>query len=155
MSHVEKLYWKLPFNLNLSSLYLLQFQVLFVSVFSESFSLGYSVPAVLSYLIWLCRSWLLIKFSLNCKKDWSTKSLNGSNFILFMFTASWTSFFCSSFQYICGKLDSNSFSSLSVQNKSSTWWANFSTDKSLLGTWYWEFRLTLRYCLVFPEIVWE
>ena len=48
-------------------------EVLFVSVSSKSFSLGYSVPGISSFSIWLCGSWLLIEFSLNWEKSWSSK----------------------------------------------------------------------------------
>ena len=64
-----------------------------VFVFSESFPQRYSTPAVSSYTVWLCGSWLLLKSSLNCEKAWTTKSPFGSNFILFMFPTSWTLFF--------------------------------------------------------------
>ena len=40
-------------------------EVLFISVFSELFPLGYFDPGVSSFSIWLSASWLLIKISLN------------------------------------------------------------------------------------------
>ena len=36
-----------------------------VSVSSKSFSLGYSAPCDSSFIVWLCRSWLLMGFSIN------------------------------------------------------------------------------------------
>ena len=88
--------------------------VLFVSVSSESFWLGYSAPSVSLFLIWLCGSWLLIKFSLNCKKTWSTKEPYSSNFVLFRFATSWTPSSCRLFRYVGGKHCSNSVPSLIV-----------------------------------------
>ena len=88
---------------------------LFVSPSPESFSLGYPAPGISSFSVWLCSSRLLSIYSLNCKKTLSTKSPFGSDFILFMFTTSWTSSSsssCSLFWYTGGKRDNNSFSSL-------------------------------------------
>ena len=50
------------------------------------------------------------------------------------------------------------FLSLNRKNKSITWPANFSGDKSLFGTWYRRIRLTFRQHIVSPEIInmfWE
>ena len=50
---------------NISGVKLEIAEVLFVSVSSESFSLGYSASGILSFSICLCGSWLLFEFSLN------------------------------------------------------------------------------------------
>ena len=91
-------YWTLLFDLNLENLCLLQFhhlvicgmkvetaEILFVFASSKSFSVGYVAPGVSSFSILMCESWLLIEFSLEWEKAWSTKSPYDSNFILFLF----------------------------------------------------------------------
>ena len=89
-------HWRLPSALNLENLYPLQFhrlvifmllwsaEVLLVSPSSESFSLGCSAPDVSSFSILLYGSFIVIKFWLNCKKAYSTKSPYGSNFFFFL-----------------------------------------------------------------------
>ena len=118
-------HWRLPSVLDLRNLYLMQFHHLVIfmewSWEMEKFCLFLFLlnhfhwnilpPGVSSFSIWLCVSWLFIKFSLNCKNSWSSKSTYGSDFILFMFTTSWTPSSCSLLWYIGGKPD-NYFSSL-------------------------------------------
>ena len=130
-----KPYWRLPFALDSGILYFLKFydliiflilrlelqKLLFVSASSESISLGYFSPGLSGFSIWLCGSWLLIKFSLNCEEAWSTKLPYDSSFILFMFKTSWTPFSCSYFWHIGGKLKTFFLSPLNEKNKSSIW----------------------------------
>ena len=73
-------HWRLPFALNLRNFCSLQSsgnicsiklgiaEALFISVSSESFSLGYSTSGISLSSFWLCRSWLLIEFSLYREK---------------------------------------------------------------------------------------
>ena len=79
-------------------------KLLFISVSSETFSLGYSAPGVSSFSIWPCGSWLLIKISLSRECVSSAKSPYGSNLILLMFIISWTPRSCNVFWYNVGDL---------------------------------------------------
>ena len=79
-------------------------KVLFISVSSETFSLGYSAPGVSPFSIWPCGSWLLIKISLSRECVSSAKSPYGSNLILLMFIISWTPRSCNVFWYNAGDL---------------------------------------------------
>ena len=130
-------------------------EVLLISVYSESFSLGYSAPGVPSFWIWLCESWLLIEFSLNLQKAWSTKSSFGSNFILFLCTTSWTPFFCFFFYTMANNLTAIAFDPWTQKTKAAHD-EHVSGDKSLSGTWYRRIRLTSRCVwlrIVSPEII--
>ena len=128
-------------------------KVLFISVSSETFSLGYSAPGVSSFSIWPCGSWLLIKISLSRECVSSAKSPYGSNLILLMFIISWTPRSCNVFWYNGGRPHNNTFSALNGYNKSSTWWANLFRDTILFGTWYRSIILTLRQHIFSPEII--
>ena len=54
-------------------------EFVFVSVSSESLSLGYLAPGISSLSFWLCGSRLFIVFSLNLESTSSAKSLYDSN----------------------------------------------------------------------------
>ena len=64
-------------------------KIVFFSVSYKAFLLRYSAPGASSFSIWLCRSRLLIKFSLLLKKIWWTRSTYGPNFLLIMLKTSW------------------------------------------------------------------
>ena len=57
----------------------------------------------------------------------------GSNFVLFLFTISWTPSSWRLFWHNDGQPESNCFSQQNGINKSITWWTNFCGDKSLFG----------------------
>ena len=84
-----------------------------------------------------------------------------NNIILFMFTTSWTTscYLCLQhheqhhFIYVYNIMNSLLLKCVLIiwwrtWNKTSTWWANFSEDKSLFGTWYGRLSVILHYVLI-------
>ena len=128
-------------------------EVLLISVYSESFSLGYSAPGVPSFWIWLCESWLLIEFSLNLQKAWSTKSScscvqhPGLLFLAFYFIQ-WRTTWQQLLLIPEHKKQKQHTMSMFLEIIRSFW--------SLSGTWYRRIRLTSRCVwlrIVSPEII--
>lgn len=127
-------------------------KVLFVSVSSESFSSGYFNRDILSFLIWPCGLWLLVKVSLNFEYVWLGESPYDSKLFFLMPATSWIPCSCILRCY-------KSWNRVTILfrlwidriKKNVTWCAN--GHESLFGTWYRKIHDTFWHRIVFPEII--
>ena len=148
-------HWRLPFASNLRKLYLLRFHhlVIFVTwnwavkkfVFLFFWTTFNEIFCPYSFIIFSLAMWFLIVNQ--------SHRMAQISFCLYLQHPGFLSLAVFFFWYNGGNLIIILFHLWTDKKKNGTWCTNISGDKSLSDTWFRRIRLTLRHCIVSPEII--